>query len=171
MKSRADGVIIYKYDMIITPIQNNDVPRDWQGGGRPTWWWRLRRPEMWTKGYMQMSQTPNTGRIFIRSPPCEGGGGGDGVKVQHGVGRPCIRGRRSHNHLSHNIPSLGSCIATLPLVHYSTESIDLNFFGKYDIHHCCSKPLSLTTLVQEDRKIPWPAHDDSFTWFDDSAYH
>ena len=94
-------------------------------------------------------------KIFIRSSPCEGGGGGDGVKVQHGVGGPCTRGRRSHNHLSHNIPSLGSsCILTLPLVHYSTESLDLNFFGKYDIHHCCSKPLSLTTLVQEDRKIP-----------------
>ena len=99
--------------------------------------------------------TPNTGQIFMRSPPCEGGGGGDGVKVQHGVGGPCGRGRRCHNHLSHNIPSLGSsCILTLPLVHYSTESIDLNFFGKYDIHHCSSKPLSLTTLVKEDRQIP-----------------
>ena len=74
------------------------------------------------------------------------------MKVQHGVGGPCSRGRRSHNHLSHNIPSLGSSI--FPLVHYSTESIDLNVFGKYDIHHCSSKPLSLTTLVKEDRQIP-----------------
>ena len=49
---------------------------------------------------------------------------------------------------------LALALQLLPLVHYSTESIDLNFFGKYDIHHYSSKPLSLTTLVQEDRKIP-----------------